>query len=258
MNRKSIKEKLKSREITIGSWITLGHSSIAEIMVRAGFDWLTIDMEHSAITLSQSQQLIQVIELAGCVPLVRVGENNPNLIKQVMDAGAHGVIVPMVNSREEAEAAVAAVKYPPAGKRGVGLGRAQGYGVDFEEYREWVAKESVVIVQVEHIRAVEHLEEIFSVDGVDGFLVGPYDLSGSLGVPGEFEHPEMKQALKRIQEVALRKKLSAGIHVITPDPQSILDKTREGFTFIAFSLDTLFLNEACRSALGSARELVGK
>lgn len=258
MNRKSIKEKLKNRKLTIGSWITLGHTSVAEIMLRAGFDWLTIDMEHSAITLSEAQQLIQVIDLGGCTPLVRVGENSPSLIKRVMDAGAHGVIVPMVNSREEAAAAVAAVKYPPLGTRGVGLGRAQGYGVDFEEYKEWMAKESVVIVQVEHIRAVEHLDEILSVDGVDGFLVGPYDLSGSLGIPGELEHPEMKRALERVQEIALRKKMSAGFHVITPDPRLIAAKVKEGFNFIAFSLDTLFLAGACRSGVKTARELLNK
>ena len=98
----NLKLKLKQNKLTIGSWITLGHPSIAEIMARAGFDWLTVDMEHSAITLQQAQQLIQVIELCGVIPLVRVGENNSNLIKRGMDAGAHGVIVPMVNTKEDA------------------------------------------------------------------------------------------------------------------------------------------------------------
>ena len=128
---KSLKERLRKKEVTVGSWITLGHPSVAEIMAHSGFDWLTVDMEHSAITLHQAQQLIQVIELSGVVPLVRVGENDPNLIKRVMDAGAHGVIVPMVNSKEEAEKAVRSVKYPPKGSRGVGLARAQKYGADF-------------------------------------------------------------------------------------------------------------------------------
>lgn len=258
MIRTSVKGKLQRRELCIGSWITLGHPSIAEIMVKAGFEWLTIDMEHSAITLSEAQQLIQVIELAGSTPLVRIGENNPNLIKPVMDAGAHGVIVPMVNSREEAKAAVAAVRYPPDGKRGIGLGRAQHYGVEFEQYKAWLKKESIVIVQVEHIQAVEHLDEILSVDGVDGFLVGPYDLSGSLGIPGAFEHAEMKGALKRIQDVALRRGIAAGIHVIPPDPQELLMRVREGFSLIAFSLDALFLDEACRSRLRNISDLLSK
>jgi 2-dehydro-3-deoxyglucarate aldolase len=169
----SLKRKMKSGNVTVGSWITLGHPAIAEIMANAGFDWLTVDMEHSAITLHQAQQLIQVIELCGVAPLVRVGENSENLIKRVMDAGAHGVIIPMVNTREDAIKAVSSVKYPPAGKRGVGLARAQGYGLEFERYRQWVSADSVVIVQIEHINAVNNMESILAVDGGDGFLFGP-------------------------------------------------------------------------------------
>ncbi len=115
---KTIKNRLMNMEITLGSWITIGHPIVAEIMSKSGFDWLAIDMEHSVITLDVAQSLIQIIELSKCVPLVRVNENNPNLIKIIMDAGAHGVIVPMVNSREEALRAVKAVKYPPLGTRG--------------------------------------------------------------------------------------------------------------------------------------------
>ena len=198
---RSLKTKLENHALTIGSWITLGHPSIAEIMANAGFDWLTIDMEHSAITLDLAQQLIQVIGLCGVVPLVRVGENNPTIIKRVMDAGSHGVIVPMVNSKDDAINAVNAVKYPPAGKRGVGLARAQGYGTTFEKYKEWVDRDSIVIVQIEHIKAVDNLEGILSVDGVDGFIVGSYDLSGSLGIPGEFENPKVIEALDEIQRI---------------------------------------------------------
>src|SRR5882762_8606615 len=112
------------RNRTIGSWITVGKSEVAEIMAQCGFDWLSIDMEHSAITLDIAQDLIRTIELSDCVPLVRVGENDATLIKRVLDAGAHGIIVPMVNTREDAEKAVRSAKYPPIGTRGVGLGRA--------------------------------------------------------------------------------------------------------------------------------------
>jgi 2-dehydro-3-deoxyglucarate aldolase len=246
---KSLKKRLQKKELTVGSWITLGHPSIAEIMAKAGFDWLTVDMEHSAITLHQAQQLIQVIELSGVVPLVRVGTNEPNLIKRVMDAGAHGVIVPMVNSREEADRAVGSTKYPPKGFRGVGLARAQSYGADFEGYRKWNERESMVIVQVEHIRAVENLEAILSVDGVDGFIVGPYDLSGSLGVPGQFEHPEVKRALKRVRDVTKKMGALSGFHVIPPDPLEVKKKTTEGYRFIAYSLDILLLGNTCRTGI---------
>lgn len=252
---RTLKNKLRNKELTFGSWITLGHPAIGEIMVNAGFDWLTIDMEHSAITLHQAQQLIQVIDLAGGTPLVRVGSNDPNLIKRVMDAGAHGVIVPMVNSKEEAEAAVAAVRYPPYGLRGVGLARAQGYGTSFEQYKNWVQNESVIIVQIEHIDAVNNLKSILSVEGVDGFIIGPYDLSGSLGVPGNFEDPRMVNALRKVEEVAKTFDGVAGFHSVSTDEKLVKQKINEGYNFIAYSLDTLFLSNRCQDGLKFIRNI---
>src|SRR3990167_5457072 len=249
MFNKSIKEALNNKLVTIGSWITIGNPAIAEIMARSRFDWLTIDMEHSAITLSEAQQLIQVIDANNVIPFVRVGENSPILIKRVMDAGAHGVIVPMVNTREEAIKAVESAKYPPFGKRGVGLGRAQGYGNSFETYKEWVKTDSIVIIQIEHILGVENLESILTVDGIDGFFVGPYDLSGSLGHPGEFDHPDMIKALEHIKDVSRSYKGSIGLHVIQPNPNEVSRRIEEGYNFIAFSLDTLFLSTICNSTL---------
>lgn len=243
----NLKARLQNNELTIGSWITLGHPSIAEIMAKAGFDWLTVDMEHSAITMHEAQQLIQVIDLCGVSPLVRVSQNEPDLIKRVMDAGAYGVIVPMVNTKEDAERAVGSVRYPPYGFRGVGLARAQAYGADFDGYRRWNETESIVIVQVEHIKAVENIEAILSVDGVDGFIVGPYDLSGSLGVPGQFDHPDVVAALDEVQKVSAQMNALSGFHVITPEPAQVEEKINQGYRFIAYSLDILFLGESCRS-----------
>ena len=250
----NLKEKLRNRELTIGSWITIGSTVVAEIMAKAGYDWLTIDMEHSAITIDIAQDLIRVIELCGVTPLVRVGKNDANLIKRVMDAGAHGVIVPMVNTREDAENAVRSVKYPPRGFRGVGLARAQKYGADFEGYKQWNDKNSIVIVQVEHILAVENLEEILSVPEVDGFIIGPYDLSGSLGVPGEFDNPEVLDALKRVKEIAEKKNALSGFHVISPTDEAFQEKVDEGYKFIAHSLDILFLGNSCRKILKKLRK----
>ena len=244
-----LKAKLRNNELTIGSWITLGNTSVAEIMAQAGFEWLTIDMEHSVITLDITQQLIQVIEGYGVVPLVRVGENNPNLIKRVMDAGAYGVIVPMVNTKEDAEAAVNAAKYPPIGTRGVGLARAQGYGFDFDDYAASINKELVVIAQIEHINAVDNLEAILSVEGIDGCIIGPYDLSGSLGMPGDFDHPEVLAALKRVEKVCKEKKVVLGMHVIQPDCKLVVEQVSKGYTFLAFSLDILFLGTICREQM---------
>jgi len=250
----NLKERLKKRELTVGSWITIGSTVVAEIMARAGYDWLTVDMEHSAITLDTAQELIRVIELCKVTPLVRVGHNDSVMIKRVMDAGAHGVIVPMVNLKEEAERAVGAVKYPPAGFRGVGLARAQKYGADFEGYKEWNEKESIVIVQIEHIKAVNNLEEILAIDGVDGFIIGPYDLSGSLGVPGQFEHPEMLAALKHIKTISEGMNALSGFHVISPTVEAFDSKVNEGYRFIAHSIDTLFLGSSCGDSLTIIRE----
>jgi 2-dehydro-3-deoxyglucarate aldolase len=253
---KNLKEKLLKNKLTIGSWITIGHTAIAEIMVKAGFDWLAIDMEHSVITLDHAQQLIQVIELSGVTPLVRVGENDPAVIKRIMDAGAHGVIVPMVNSKEDAIKAVKAVKYPPLGTRGVGLARAQGYGLGFERYKKWVNSDSIVVVQIEHIKAIDDLEEILTVEGVDGSIIGPYDLSGSMGHPGDFNRKEIKQALNRYTSVCKKLKKATGYHIINPDFEEVKKKMNEGFSFLAFSLDTLFLASKCKDDLSKARGLL--
>ena len=245
----TLKQKFRRKELTLGSWITIGHTIIAEIMSRAGYDWLSVDMEHSAITLDIAQDLIRVIALNGVSPLVRVGTNDPVLIKRVMDAGAHGVIVPMVNSRSDAEKAVGAVKYPPTGFRGVGLARAQDYGNNFEGYKEWNEKESIVIVQIEHIQAVDNIEDILMTPGVDGFIIGPYDLSGSLGIPGQFEDPRMQGALEKVKRISLKMDTMAGFHVISTDIKGVQEKVEEGYRFIAHSLDILILGEQCRKSI---------
>jgi 2-keto-3-deoxy-L-rhamnonate aldolase RhmA len=250
---KSLKSNLARGELTLGSWITLAHPAVAEIMSRAGFDWLAIDLEHSVITMREAEELIRVVELSGVSPLVRLSGNDPVQIKRVMDAGSHGVIVPMVNAVSDAEQAIEAVLYPPQGKRGVGLARAQGYGSAFESYRQWLHQVSVVIVQVEHIEAVNNLETILSVEGVDGFIVGPYDLSGSLGVPGQFDHPSMAEAMDRIKSVGIASGKAFGIHVIEPDIEELRQRVDEGFRFVAYSLDIRMLDRACRSGLDAIR-----
>lgn len=251
-----VKEKLKNNQLTIGSWVTLAHLSIPEIMATANFDWLVVDMEHSVIEIGDAQTLISAIESKGIVPLVRVGENNPYLIKRVMDAGAYGVIVPMVNTREDTEKAVKAVKYPMLGTRGVGLARAQKYGTGFDEYNAKLNDSSIVIAQIEHIEAVKNLEEIISVKGVDGCIIGPYDLSGSLGVAGQFEHPDMIDAINRVEDICKKSNFPLGFHVITPDNNLVKEKIEKGYKFIAFSLDFMFLGSKCREEMDLLRKKI--
>lgn len=238
---------------SFGSWITLNHPSIAEIMADAGFDWLCIDMEHSVTDYFEAQQLMMAIQGKGLKAYVRVGENNPRIIKRVLDAGADGIIVPSVNSREEAIKAVHAVKYPPVGKRGVGLARAQSYGFNFEDYRDNKTKDIKLIVQIEHINAIRELDSIIQVDGVDGTFIGPYDLSGSMGKPGKYDEEDVKQALGVYEETVKKYDKLAGFHVIQPDHTLVLDKIAKGYNFIAFSLDILFLGSIARNQMGFLR-----
>ena len=246
-------KKLLDR-LSIGSWITLGHPAIAEIMATAGFDWLAVDLEHSAINIGQAEELIRTIDLKGTPALVRLSSNNAEQIKRVMDSGAQGVIVPMVKSSAEAAAAVEAPKYPPVGTRSVGLARAQGYGTRFAEYFQWQQENSVVIVQIEHILAVDNLEDILSVEGVDGYIVGPYDLSGSLGDPGNFASEEFLSAMDEIRRVSKRLGVPGGVHIVEPDPNSLRECIEEGNKFIAYSVDTRILDIGCRAGLNQVEE----
>lgn len=241
MYNKTLKAKLKNRENTIGSWITIGHQAIIDILAEAGFDWLTIDLEHTAIDLNELQILIGFIQSHGMAALVRVSKNEEVIIKRALDAGADGIIVPMVCSKEEAQNAVSFAKYPPVGKRGVGLNRAQRYGFGFNEYKDWVKNHMVVIAQIEHIEGVNNIEEIIQTEGIDGIIIGPYDLSGSLGMPGDFNDPLVVKALKKVEETCLSNKKSMGYHIIDPDSSLIIEKQARGYNFIAFSTDFLFL-----------------
>jgi 2-dehydro-3-deoxyglucarate aldolase len=252
---KKLRDKLRKREITLGTWITIGHSAIAEILSNCPFDWLVIDMEHSVIELSQAQQMIQVISRSEKVPLVRLSDQSPTLIKRVMDAGAAGVLVPNVKTAEEAQAAVAAVKYPPTGSRGVGLARAQGYGLNFNEYKEWIDKGSIVIVQIEHVLGVKNIRKILDVPGVDGMIVGPYDLSGSIGLPGKLNDPKVEALVQKTAKIASEMNRTAGFHVVQPDLEEVKLRIRQGFNLIGYSLDTIILGKTYQDHLNAIQKL---
>lgn len=252
-----LKEKLRRNELTLGSWITLGHTAIAEIMAKANFDWLVVDLEHSVITIEVAGDLIRTIDLCGVAPLVRLTSNDPNQIKRVMDAGAHGIVVPMINSPEEAAKAVAATRYAPNGSRGVGLARAQGYGVNFQDYLAWQHDGPVVIVQIEHVDAIGRLDEILTVPGVDGFIIGPYDLSCSMGMPGQFQHPEFVDAMTRIRETGLRLGCPAGLHIVEPDLLLLEQTIGEGYSIIAYSVDIRIMDVGVRQGVEKMKEIRG-
>ncbi|MBI0413868.1 MAG: 2,4-dihydroxyhept-2-ene-1,7-dioic acid aldolase [Nitrosospira sp.] len=249
-----LKSRLSKGDLTIGSWITLGHPSIAEIMASAGFDWLVLDMEHSVLELSEIQALIQVLDGKQCPSIVRLTSNHPDQIKRVMDAGATGVMVPMVKSAEDARAAVQSVYYPPRGQRGVGLARAQGYGSSFQKYRSWLEENAVIVAMIEHVDAVNSIDEILAVDGIDAYIIGPYDLSGSMGRPGDLNHPDVQSAITRVLEAGHRSGKPGGIHVIEPDQDELQRRITAGFNFLGYGLDIRILDSVCRSHMKTIRE----
>jgi 2-keto-3-deoxy-L-rhamnonate aldolase RhmA len=244
-----LKNKLEMNTLSIGSWVTIGHQSIIEIMATAGFDWLVIDMEHSAITLDKAQGLITAIQSKNMAALVRVGSNDELIIKQIMDAGADGVVVPMINSKDDAIKAVKSVHYPPEGNRGVGLARAQNYGIGFDKYKEWLKRDSIIIAQIEHKDAVENISEIISVKGIDGVIIGPYDMSASFGIPGELDNPILLNAIKRVENVCKGSNFTLGYHIIKPNHTEVQEKVELGYSFIGFSLDFFFLGEKARDEM---------
>ena len=241
---------------TIGTWVQIGDPSLTEMMARSGFDWLTIDLEHTAISIRQCAELIRIIDLCGLPAYVRLSGHESTQIKRVLDAGASGVIAPNVTSAAQARTLSEACRYPPEGTRGAGLARAQGYGQRFDAYRDGAAREVTFIVQIEHIDGVHALDAILAVEGVDGFFIGPYDLSGSLGKPGDFSNTEVREALDEVQGFVGSTPHLAGTHVVDPEHEKLGRALEEGYDFVAFASDMLFFAdnmEHVRSSLAHLR-----
>ncbi len=242
-----VKHKLSEGKVAFGPWVHIGHPDIAEILSLVGFDFVIYDTEHTPLSLESIQNMMQVMHGSRVVPLVRVAWNDPVLIKRVLDLGTYGVFIPWVNKREEAERAVEACRYAPKGIRGCSPRRASQYGLNFRDYFERFAQEEIlIIVQIETKEAIENLDEILSVDGIDVAFVGPLDLSVSLGVPKQWDAPILKNSIQKIVEKCKQYNVVAGI-----DVQSVEDAKRyieQGFQFITFSSDTDFLLSAAKNA----------
>ena len=234
---KNIKKLLKNNELSIGSWITIPDPIIVEMMCKSKFDWLAIDLEHSAISMESVQDIIRIITLHDIFPFVRLTSNDVNQIKRVMDAGALGIIVPMVKTIEDIKVASDGMYYPDKGKRSVGLARAQAYGRDLQGYIKDLKKFGTLIVQIEHIEAVNNIDEIFSNKNIDGFFIGPNDLSASMGIPGDLKNTKLKKAITHIRDQADKYNIPGGHHIIEPNINELVKAKKDCFKFIAYSLD---------------------
>lgn len=248
-----LKEALKNCEVTVGSWIQAGHPVVAEILANSGFDWVAADCEHADIDVEIYANLVRSMRGTGCIPAVRVRENDTLAIRQMLDAGAMSVIVPLVNTKEDAIKAVKAAKYPPEGIRGYAFVQANNWGKDFDEYAKTANDEIAVIAMIETKEAVENIEEILSVDGIDGTLIGPYDLSGSYGVAGQTSHQLVIDAKEKVLNACKKYRKAAGQHIVLPTKENVAQAIEHGYTFLALGMDTVFLADGAKKALEMIR-----
>ncbi len=239
---KKIREILSSGKVSLGTWLQFNSPDVAELMAKAGYDWVVVDMEHGSFSNSDLPSLFRAIESAGSVPFVRLSEAHKVPIKAALDAGAHGLIFPRIENYKHLNYAINHALYPHlGGERGYGYCRANNYGKDFDEYGTTLAHDIFFVAQIEHISAVHDLENIVSHPRLDAIMVGPYDLSGSMNIVGEFEHPKFKDAMQKVTTVCRKHNINMGIHIATPDQQALKNYMSHGYTFIAYGVDSVFL-----------------
>lgn len=238
---------------SLGVFQCLPSQGVSEVLIASGVDWILVDMEHGAIDIESAADMLALIGRSNCTPIVRVPSNDRAFIKRVLDAGALGVMIPMVNTPEEAAEAVASCKYPPAGARGVGPGRASIFGVRMVDYLSRADDEVSVIVQAEHADALRRIDEIAAVPGVDVVFVGPYDLSYSMGLPGRIDQPAVEAAISAVLDACQKAGKIAGIFCM--DAVAAARRADQGFRFIALGLDSVYLHRAVQDAVDTSRRV---
>jgi 2-dehydro-3-deoxyglucarate aldolase len=239
---RAIRKKLGQGKCTVGSWMQIPHGSVAEIMGAAGYDWVAVDMEHGSVGVAQLPDLFRALELGNTLPLVRVAEGAARECQQALDAGAGGIIVPNIKSADHLIAVRDACRWPPGGKRGVGFSRANLFGGNFRSYTQQ-AQAPLLVAMLEDVRALDELDSILAVEGLDAVLLGPYDLSASLHQTAKFDHPHYLRALKTILRKAQTFSIPLGIHVVEPSTTELKKRIRQGFRFLPFSMDSVLLRE---------------
>ncbi|WP_445678485.1 HpcH/HpaI aldolase family protein [Radicibacter daui] len=241
-----LKRGLREGRLSVGSWLMTRDPICAEVLARSGLDWVCVDMEHAPISLSEAADLIRVAGNCGCPALVRLPDHGTTLVKQVLDAGAAGVIVPDIRTAEQAARIGESARYPSAtgGTRGVGLARAQGYGRDFFEYANGWNEAAIVIAQIEHVDGVANVEAILAQGAVDAVFIGPYDLSASMGLAGQLDHPDMVAAVERVITAAAKAGKPAGGHAVPVDPARAVAMINRGMRLLAYASDVFMIRQA--------------
>ena len=246
-NVNMVLDKLRSGNPTIGSWLQISSPDVAELLGNAGYDWIAVDMEHGSISRSILKDVFRALELGNTLPMARIAQSNQQNIKEALDAGAKGIILPMIENKTQLERGISWSYYPPKGCRGVGYSRANLFGEKFEEYKNHFSSKVIIVAQIEHVNAIVNIDEILSVSELDAIMIGPYDLSGSMGITGEFDHSEFVQALETVHKKANEYGVPMGYHVINPDKELLKDKVNQGYQFIAYGTDAVFLSAASQN-----------
>ena len=238
-----LRSTLTTGGTSVGTWMQLADSNAAEILARSGYEWIALDLEHGHFSPHQLPDMFRAIESGGALPLARIATPAVINCRQALDAGAAGVVIPMITSAEQLQPLVAGCHWPPTGTRGVGFCRANGFGSNFDAYRT-EAQSALVVAQIEHVDAITNLEAITSVEGLDALMIGPYDLSASLGRTGQLDHPDVVAAINEIRTACERANKPVGTHIVDPNPTLVRRRIDEGFRFIAYGVDTVFLRSA--------------
>ncbi len=239
--RKKLKQKLINRERLFAGWVSYAHPSITETFAGAGFDFIAIDMEHSTVSLEQAQRIIAGAQAEGSLCLPRPVSHSNDWTKPLLDSGADGMLYPMVQTKEEVKTLIDINKYPSVGRRSFGVNRAQDYGFTFDQYvKEW-NDSSVLLLQIESIQAVENIESLLSFKEVDGVMIGPYDMSGSLGVPGQTTHPLVLEASRKVILACEKYGKSCGSQIADVTEDALKKHFDLGYTYCILGSDLFVL-----------------
>jgi 2-keto-3-deoxy-L-rhamnonate aldolase RhmA len=258
VTKPSFRQRLLQREYLIGTWLQINNATAAEVLANSGHEWIAIDIEHTDIDITSLTDLLRGMYGKGVAPIARVATNGVMDIRRALDVGATGVLVPFVNTAEQARQAVAAAKYPPLGVRGFSFSRANDWGVNFQADVRSANDETAVIVMIESRQGVDNVEAIVAVDGVDAVFIGPYDLSGSYGIPGQTQDPVVRDACRRVVRACENAGKSVGLLVVRPTPKNVRQVVDDGFTLLCLGLDTVFLDQGARAAREMALAALGE
>ena len=242
-NIKLLRNKFKNQKLSIGGWMQIPNSSIAEIFGNSDFEWVVIDMEHGAIDLSQLPDIIRSLELSQTISFVRIPKSYFNLVNQILDCGANGIILANCNDSIDLKNLINNSTMPPKGRRGVGFSRANLFGKYLNKYQTDLIK-PFFIAQIENKLGYKNLNKIVKVQGLDAILIGPYDLSASLNMLNDFKSDKFKKIINQIKNTCKRNKIACGIHVVNNETKDLLSAINQGFNFIPFSTDGQILNKS--------------